>query len=62
MTTAPAITRITLTSGHRVTGYSYGEGPETVMLANGGPGLPSLYLRDPHARLVAAGYRVVTWD
>lgn len=62
MTTVPEITRITLASGHKVTGYSYGDGAEAVMLANGGPGLPSLYLRDPHARLTDAGYRVVTWD
>ncbi len=61
--TTPFETRIiTLASGHDVTGYSHGDGEETVMLANGGPGLPCLYLRTPHARLVEAGYRVVSWD
>ncbi|MBY8824221.1 proline iminopeptidase-family hydrolase [Sphingomonas colocasiae] len=53
---------IRLTDGHRVMGYCYGDGPETLMLANGGPGLPSLYLRAPHARLATRGWRVITWD
>lgn len=53
---------ITLRSGHRVTAYSYGAGPEVLFLLNGGPGLPCDYLRDPHVPLAAEGFRVVTYD
>jgi proline iminopeptidase len=53
------IERIRLTEGFEVVAYVYGDGPETLLLANGGPGLPSLYLREPHAVLAERGYRVV---
>jgi proline iminopeptidase len=56
--TAKAIT----VRGHRVVTYSIGSGAETVLLLNGGPGLPCDYLRDPHALLAEHGYRVVTYD
>jgi len=59
---SPEMVTVRLSEGYNVVAYVYGQGPETVFLANGGPGLPSLYLRAPHARLCAAGYRVVTWD
>lgn len=58
----PKIERIRLAEGFDVVAYVYGEGPETLLLANGGPGLPSLYLREPHALLGQRGYRVVAWD
>jgi len=58
----PTTVRVRLKEGHEVVAYVYGEGTETVLMANGGPGLPSLYLRAPHARLVERGYRVVAWD
>ncbi|MFT4054746.1 MAG: proline iminopeptidase-family hydrolase [Novosphingobium sp.] len=58
----PKIERIRLAEGFDVVAYVYGDGPETLFLANGGPGLPSLYLREPHAVLARRGYRVVAWD
>lgn len=54
--------RLRLREGYEIVIYVYGEGPETILLANGGPGLPSLYLREPHARLAEGRYRVVAWD
>lgn len=47
---------------YQVVTYSYGSGKETLLLLNGGPGLPSDYLRDPLLRMVDEGYRVVTYD
>jgi proline iminopeptidase len=47
---------------YRVVTYSYGSGSEVVFLLNGGPGLPCNYLREPLLRLVAEGFRVVTYD
>lgn len=58
----PQVRRIPLQEGYEVQAYVYGDGPETLLLANGGPGLPSLYLRAPHARLARPGWRVVAWD
>ncbi|GBQ70340.1 putative hydrolase [Ameyamaea chiangmaiensis NBRC 103196] len=48
--------------GHTRTLYSYGQGDRVVLLLNGGPGLPSLYLREPHRFLVEQGFRVVSYD
>jgi proline iminopeptidase len=48
--------------GHRVVAYSIGEGDQTVLLLNGGPGIASDYLREPHAVLARHGFRVVTYD
>ena len=48
--------------GHQVVAYSFGTGEETLLIANGGPGLPCDYVREPHARLAGAGFRVVAWD
>ena len=62
MPLSPRVERVRLHEGFDVTAYVYGEGRETLMLANGGPGLPSLYLREPHAVLAERGYRVVAWD
>lgn len=59
---APHVVRVPLREGYTVTAYVYGEGQRTLFLANGGPGLPSLYLRTPHAHLARNGWRVVTWD
>lgn len=58
----PQVRRIRLREGFEVQAYVYGDGAETLFLANGGPGLPSLYLREPHARLAQDGWRVVAWD
>lgn len=54
--------RLTLTEGYEVTVYVHGDGPETILLANGGPGLPCRYLLDPHKRLSDSRFRVVSWD
>lgn len=62
MTISPGMHRLALTEGHEVAVYVYGDGPETILLANGGPGLPSLYLRTPHERLADGHFRVVAWD
>lgn len=49
-------------AGHRLAGYSKGNGPETFLLLNGGPGLPSFDMRDSMEPLVAAGHRVISYD
>lgn len=59
--TADEITQIDTPHG-RVTAYSYGVGDRVLFCLNGGPGLPSDYLRDPHVPLADAGFRVVTYD
>jgi len=48
--------------GYEVVTYEYGQGDDVLFLLNGGPGLPCNYLRDPLARMVGEGYRVVTYD
>jgi proline iminopeptidase len=48
--------------GHELATYSAGQADDVVLLLNGGPGLPCDYLRDPHLRLVEAGFRVVAFD
>lgn len=48
--------------GHRVACYIAGDGEETILCLNGGPGLPCDYMRDPHLPLAEAGYRVVAFD
>ena len=50
--------------GHAVVVYDFGDASaaETLLLLNGGPGLPCDYLRDAHSCLVDAGYRVVAFD
>lgn len=62
MTVPMETRRLRLAEGQEVAVYIYGDGPETILLANGGPGLPSLYLREPHARLADHRFRVVAWD
>lgn len=54
--------RLTLSSGHEVVVYIHGDGPETLFLANGGPGLPCRYLLEPHKRMADDRFRVVSWD
>jgi proline iminopeptidase len=51
-----------LIHGHEVMTFSYGGGPKTLMLIHGGPGCPSLYLRDSHEALATKGWQLVTWD
>ncbi len=48
--------------GYRVAAYEFGEGDETVLCLNGGPGLPCDYLREAHSCLKSHGYRVVAFD
>lgn len=60
--TAPEIRRIRLREGFEVQAYIYGSGSKTLLMANGGPGLPSLYLRAPHARMAEGDWRIVAWD
>ncbi|MDM7945567.1 MAG: proline iminopeptidase-family hydrolase [Oceanibaculum nanhaiense] len=58
----PDNSRRVAVDGHSVVTYEYGDGPETIFLLNGGPGLPCDYLREPMLRLLDQGYRVVTYD
>lgn len=58
----PDETRSVEVEGGRVVTYSFGTGDDTVLLLNGGPGLPCDYLRDSHSCLVDHGYRVVAFD
>lgn len=53
---------VTIDGGFRIVVYSYGTGDETLLLLNGGPGLPCDYLREAHVPLVDHGYRVVAFD
>jgi proline iminopeptidase len=53
---------IQIDGGFKVVAYSYGAGDETLLLLNGGPGLPCDYLREAHIPLVDHGYRVVAFD
>jgi proline iminopeptidase len=48
--------------GYQVMTFTAGAGSRTLLMAHGGPGCPSLYLRDSHADLVEHGVRLVTWD
>ena len=48
--------------GYRVVAYVFGDGPETVLCLNGGPGLPCDYLREAHSCLIDSGFRVVAFD
>ncbi len=59
--TGGSTTRVKV-DGHEVVTYSHGRGKEVLFLLNGGPGLPSAYLREPLLRMVDKGYRVVTYD
>jgi len=62
----PEIERVTLKEGFSVVTYRYGppvrSDSEVILLLNGGPGLPSEYLRAPHARLVDQGFTVIGFD
>jgi proline iminopeptidase len=49
-------------AGRRVVADVYGSGARTLLLLNGGPGLPCDYLRDPHVRLAGPDLRVVAFD
>lgn len=66
MEAAPSETRDVRVAGHRLRVYRYGPPlsarSEVVLLLNGGPGLPSEYLRAPHARLAERGYTVIAYD
>ncbi|HHG1541384.1 hypothetical protein NL335_24450 [Klebsiella pneumoniae] len=48
--------------GYNVVAYQFGNGDETVLCLNGGPGLPCDYLREAHACLKQHGYRVIAFD
>jgi proline iminopeptidase len=48
--------------GFRVVAYVFGNGPETLLCLNGGPGLPCDYLREAHSCLADKGFRVVAFD
>lgn len=56
------IVNIKLEEGYNVVAYVFGQGDETLMCANGGPGLPCDYIRDSHSIVSKHGYRVVAWD
>mgnify|MGYP002713049779 CR=1 FL=1 len=55
-------TRIVSAGGHKIACYLAGTGDDVVLCLNGGPGLPSDYMREPHLRLVEQGFRVVAFD
>jgi proline iminopeptidase len=59
---APDERREIKVDGYRIVTYSFGKGDETVLLLNGGPGLPCDYLREAHSCLIDHGYRVVAFD
>lgn len=48
--------------GHNVMTFHAGEGDEGLLLLSGGPGCPSNFLQDSHARYANFGLKVVTWD
>ncbi|UIU18045.1 alpha/beta fold hydrolase [Klebsiella michiganensis] len=48
--------------GYNVVAYQFGDGDETILCLNGGPGLPCDYLREAHACLKQHGYRVIAFD
>ncbi|MDW2716308.1 alpha/beta fold hydrolase [Klebsiella pasteurii] len=48
--------------GYNVVAYQFGDGEETVLCLNGGPGLPCDYLREAHSCLKLHGYRVIAFD
>ncbi|MEZ5775561.1 MAG: proline iminopeptidase-family hydrolase [Hyphomicrobiaceae bacterium] len=51
-----------MVDGYRIVTYSFGHGEDTLLLLNGGPGLPCDYLREAHSCLVDEGFRVVAFD
>jgi proline iminopeptidase len=53
---------VRIAGGHRVIAYSFGKSDDTLLLLNGGPGLPCDYLREAHSCLVDEGFRVVAFD
>lgn len=57
---------ITLASGHRIATYSArpgnGRTDKTLLLLNGGPGLPCDYLLTPHLPMRDEGWTVVSYD
>lgn len=53
---------VRIPGGYKVVAYSFGQGEETVLCVNGGPGLPCDYLREAHSCLVDDGFRVVAFD
>ncbi len=53
---------VRIPGGYKVVAYSFGQGEETVLCVNGGPGLPCDYLREAHSCLVDEGFRVVAFD
>lgn len=48
--------------GHEVVTYSFGDGTDTLLCLNGGPGLPCDYLREAHSCFADEGFRVVAFD
>lgn len=58
----PHATRDIAVPGGRVVADLFGAGDETVLLLNGGPGLPCDYLREAHSCLIDQGFRVVAFD
>ncbi|QPC43035.1 proline iminopeptidase-family hydrolase [Kaustia mangrovi] len=59
---APDFQHDVTVDGYTVKAYGFGEGDETVLCLNGGPGLPCDYLREAHSCLKTQGYRVVAFD
>ncbi len=59
---APDFQHDVTVDGYTVKAYGFGEGDETVLCLNGGPGLPCDYLREAHSCLKTEGYRVVAFD
>ena len=48
--------------GYNLVTYTYGSGDNTILLLNGGPGLPCDYLRDPHIFFANKGFKIVAVD
>ncbi len=47
---------------HKLAFYERAGAGPCVALVSGGPGLPSLYMRESHRTLAAGDLRVITWD
>jgi len=59
---APDRTQEVAIGRYKVVTYSFGSGRDVVLLLNGGPGIPSDYLREAHSFLADHSFRVVTFD
>lgn len=48
--------------GGNVTTYTFGDGEQTILFLQGGPGMRANYVMEPHIELAGQGYRLVFFD